>query len=266
MLRGLVGLALLWVGTAVAGEGAIEISQAKALAGNVTPGDAAGFPVTISRAGSYRLTSNLDRTAAALNVHAIDIQVDDVTIDLGGFTILGGAVCTGFPVTACTNTGTGIGIAAFNVHGITIRNGVIRGMPGNGIRVSGDSTHVSDVTAISNGLNGIEIAGGLVVDSMGVSNFEDGIVSFGSIQRSVARTNRGDGFAGFISQVMNCYASSNGGFGLNTGNTGSSRVGYGGNMFVCNNSGGLCNNVAQVSGLVGLEIGVNVCGDDTVCP
>src|SRR5260221_3357918 len=40
-------------------DGVILIDQSKALAGNVTPGDAAGFPVTISRRGSYRLSGAL---------------------------------------------------------------------------------------------------------------------------------------------------------------------------------------------------------------
>ena len=44
---------------AAASDGAREINQTAALAGAVTPGDTAGFPVTISQAGSYLLTGNL---------------------------------------------------------------------------------------------------------------------------------------------------------------------------------------------------------------
>ncbi len=260
----LVLSAVLWAGAVSASDGAIEINQAKALAGGVTPGDPAGFPVIITQPGSYRLTSNLDRTGAALNVHTIDLYADDVTIDLGGFELRGGAECTGLPVTACTNVGTGIGIAGFNVAGVTIRNGTIRGMPSSGVRITGEHSRIDGVTAVSNGMHGIDVGSGLVVDSVAGSNFEDGIVSSsGTVQRSVARTNRADGITSFIGQVMNCNSNSNGGFGLNTS---SSRVGYGGNFFACNNSGGLCNNVAQVSGPAGIEIGVNQCGDDTVCP
>ena len=46
-------------GSALAIDGVILIDQNKALAGNVTPGDAPGFPVTITLPGSYRLSSNL---------------------------------------------------------------------------------------------------------------------------------------------------------------------------------------------------------------
>lgn len=56
-------------GQALAAEGVIQINQARALAGGVTPGDEPGFPVTISQPGSYRLTGNL--TTAASDTPAI---------------------------------------------------------------------------------------------------------------------------------------------------------------------------------------------------
>ena len=40
-------------------QGQVLITQAKGLAGNATPGDAAGFPVRLSEPGSYNLASNL---------------------------------------------------------------------------------------------------------------------------------------------------------------------------------------------------------------
>lgn len=39
--------------------GVVLITQADALAGNVTPSDTPGFPVTLSVSGSYRFASNL---------------------------------------------------------------------------------------------------------------------------------------------------------------------------------------------------------------
>jgi hypothetical protein len=44
----------LFIASAAAVDGVIEINQAKALAGGVTPGDTAGFPVALSAPGSYR--------------------------------------------------------------------------------------------------------------------------------------------------------------------------------------------------------------------
>jgi hypothetical protein len=49
--------------TAFAVDGVVLIDQTRALAGNVTPGDAPGFPVTLSLPGSYRLSGNLTAPA-----------------------------------------------------------------------------------------------------------------------------------------------------------------------------------------------------------
>lgn len=61
-----------------AADGVILINQQKAMAGNVTPGDGPGFPVTISKPGSYRLTGNL--TVADANTTGILITADHVTL------------------------------------------------------------------------------------------------------------------------------------------------------------------------------------------
>jgi hypothetical protein len=69
LLLGLASTAL------VASDGRIEINQAKALAGGVTPGDTPGFPVSITVGGSYVLTSDLDVTVVgedAKHTTAID--------------------------------------------------------------------------------------------------------------------------------------------------------------------------------------------------
>lgn len=87
-------------------DGVVLINQANALAGNVTPGDTAGFPVTISQPGSYRLSGNL--TVPDANTNAIEIASNNVSIDLNGFSIIGPTVCNSIGV--CTNTGKGIGI------------------------------------------------------------------------------------------------------------------------------------------------------------
>ena len=72
---------------------AVTITQAKAKQGAVTPGDAPGFPVTISKPGSYILASNL--TVPDGNTTAIVIAADHVTLDLGGYAILGPVDCSG---------------------------------------------------------------------------------------------------------------------------------------------------------------------------
>src|SRR6266436_5972961 len=78
-------------------DGVVLIDQNHALAGNITPGDAPGFPVTISQPGSYRLTGNL--VVPDVNTTAIQITADFVTVDLNGFSIIGPNVCTPNPTT-----------------------------------------------------------------------------------------------------------------------------------------------------------------------
>ena len=78
--------------TAYAVDGVILIDQNRALAGNVTPGDAPGFPITISQRGSYRLLGIL---SVPTNTNAIELTVSDVTIDLNGFSIMSVASVSG---------------------------------------------------------------------------------------------------------------------------------------------------------------------------
>src|SRR6266850_592227 len=70
---------------AYAVDGVVLIDQNRALAGNVTPGDAPGFPISITQPGSYRLSGNLTVPAAT---NGIEISASNVTIDLNGFSIL----------------------------------------------------------------------------------------------------------------------------------------------------------------------------------
>jgi len=67
----------------------------RAAAGDVTPGDTPGLPLTISVAGSYRLTNNLVQPDAATKV--LLVTANNVTIDLGGFEISGPFTCPGTP-------------------------------------------------------------------------------------------------------------------------------------------------------------------------
>ena len=78
-------LALSPVSPTLAADGQVVITHAKALNGNVVPGDAAGYPVTLSQAGSYVLGGNL-----APGPDAIEVTTSDVSIDLNGFKISGG--------------------------------------------------------------------------------------------------------------------------------------------------------------------------------
>lgn len=97
----------------IALDGEILITQEKALAGGVTPGDAPGFPVTITTPGSYRLASNL---TAPAGVNGIHVKGVDATLDLNGFTLSSASV---------PGTEEAIGILGEG-RGLTVRNGNIR--------------------------------------------------------------------------------------------------------------------------------------------
>ena len=106
----------------------VTIDQAKALAGNVTPGDAPGFPVTISQPGSYRLSGPL---TVPDNTIGITVGAPNVTLDLNGFALSG---------TRCGPVRCQIGGPSY-AHGIvisapgaaTISNGIVDNFVGNGI-------------------------------------------------------------------------------------------------------------------------------------
>jgi hypothetical protein len=113
------GLLLCSAPAAYAVDGVVLIDQARALAGNVTPGDAPGFPVTITRPGSYKLSGNL---TAPQDSDGIVIAADDVSLDFNGFTL--------------TASGPGSGrfgiFDGFAAHTrLSIRNGAITSFAGD---------------------------------------------------------------------------------------------------------------------------------------
>ena len=81
----LTGSLLAISGPANAVDGVLEINQTCAVNTGCFAGDTAGFPVTISASGSYRLTGNLDLVGTAVPV--IQITADRVTLDLNGFMV-----------------------------------------------------------------------------------------------------------------------------------------------------------------------------------
>ena len=108
--------------------GVVLFNQADALAGNVTPGDAPGFPVTLSAIGVYRLSGNLLPTAGT---DGIDVTAPDVTIDMFGFRL----------------AGAGAALNGINGHqrALTVLNGTIRGFTASGILADSDYLRVSGV-------------------------------------------------------------------------------------------------------------------------
>jgi hypothetical protein len=131
---------------AFAVDGVVLIDQTRALAGNVSPGDSPGFPVTIGQPGSYRLSSNLNVPADAAG---IVLFASGVTIDLNGFQIKG------------SGAGTGINALAAR-QGIVVRNGSVTNFE-KGIDLKGLGSGVHDVTAFGNTAVGIDLGNGATV-------------------------------------------------------------------------------------------------------
>jgi hypothetical protein len=216
-----VSLAILSAAPALA-QGEILITQAKANAGNVTPGDAAGFPVTLSLPGSYEFAGNLQPPA---NKAGIRIASNDVTIDLNGFRLRGAGVAT-------------TGIYGDDFKSVTIRNGTISGFDNHGIYGSGRSWIVEDMRVVQNGAHGIFVNGfsTLVRGSTVTQNAGVGISCTSSchIEDSTSSGNGGVGIDIDDGTVLGNVIIDNAGLGIDGG----IYVGYGNNTLASNNSGG----------------------------
>jgi len=215
----LAAASLLCPGAGGAVEGVIEINQARALAGGVTPGDRPGFPVTLSTPGSYRLTSNLN-VGNDPNLSAIEISADRLNLDLNGFVVAGPVTCTGFPPTlACSPSGTGKGISPSPTSGIIIhvevRNGTVRGFAGGGV-VPHVGLQIDHLFVTSNGGQGISSGPSIVEDSIVIQNGGYGIsVGTGSlIQRCIVIGNTLGGIRAESGTIVGNVASANGGNGI----------------------------------------------------
>jgi hypothetical protein len=140
---------------ALATDGMLEINQTCAVQTGCFPSDEPGFPITITQAGSYRLTSNLFRSSSlggAVDSNVIEVLADDVSLDLGGFrifcqTLLGGR---------CSGSGSGIEADPSTVN-TWVRNGSIRGMGTAGVKL-GVRARVNDLGVRSNGNHGISVS------------------------------------------------------------------------------------------------------------
>jgi hypothetical protein len=139
--------------------GEILLTHAKALAGNVTPGDAPGYPITLSLPGTYQFAGNVHPTA---NTIGISIGSDDVTIDLNGFRLHGSTTAL-------------FGIAG-STKSVTIKNGTITGFKFDGIFGTGKYWIVDNVRSVENGRDGVVLGThALVKSSVVAGNIARGI-------------------------------------------------------------------------------------------
>lgn len=263
---GIAGIALVTAASpaiASAEDGALEISQICATTGGCFAGDSAGFPVTIATPGSYRLTSNVVVPDADTN--AILVATNDVTFDLGGYTIAGPVACTGssgstLVCTPSAGTGSGVTRSTTSITAVTVRNGSIRGMGSRGVSL-GDYTFASALRLNANRVNGIAVgASSIVRDCELTRNGNAALVSGdGSlIARNTATGNGGTSFStGDGSNVRENTAYDNGGDGILTGFgslvVGNLSAGNSGDGIQASGSGSIQRNALRANGGYGLH-------------
>jgi hypothetical protein len=238
---------------AAAVDGEILINEAKVNAGGITPGDTAGFPVTISRPGRYKLSGNL---AVPAGISGIEVTANDVTIDLNGFTVRS---------TTPPGASNGGVVTPDDVAGLRVMNGTITGFgrrggisnPGSGA-VPPVPGHIENMRITSNAIGGgtcVQMVSGSHIRSSTIANCFTGITCFGClVEHSIITGNASYGVIGGGSVSGNVVVG-NGSVGLNAI---IEALGYANNILVGNNSGG-----AQVIGPA-FQSHPNVC--DPACP
>lgn len=153
------------------------------------------FLMVINEPGTYRLGANV--VVADAHTTAIEINADDVTVDLNGFSIYGPGSCTQPPV-SCSLVGTGNGIHALGREKIVVKNGGVHGMGNVGIYLKSDSGQVESVHVSGNGNGGIVMFGGRVRNSVIEHNGGDGIAGIDILlQESVVSDNQQYGFKAY---------------------------------------------------------------------
>lgn len=246
---------LFWLALALAApcafavDGVVLVNQSTVMASG-------GFPYTISQPGSYKLSGNL--VTSDPNKDVIVIAADHVSLDLGGFSILGPTDCSG-GLSPCNNSGTGSGIRTDRTRfNITVMNGTIQGMGRFGISLSGDSHRVESMHVRSNGFIGIyipnsaDIGASIAQDNTVQRNGSDGIIVLvGLVNHNTVSTNGGSGITINDGSASDNFVNRNLSFGLSLGD----RVLYKGNS--------LDSNVFSVGG--GVNMGQNLC-NGVACP
>jgi hypothetical protein len=151
-------LLLFAAAPALAVDGVREINQVCAETTGCFTGDSAGFPVTVTAPGSYRLTGNLQIPDA--NTHGIQVSTSDVSIDLNGYRVGGPVGCSLISPVVCSSSGSGRGITVdvdSNLR-LAVRNGTVAGAGNAGVFV-GQFGVVENVRAASNAGDGIRTGG-----------------------------------------------------------------------------------------------------------
>ncbi|TDR47696.1 hypothetical protein DFR29_102356 [Tahibacter aquaticus] len=205
-------LALIAAGfAATAAQAQVTIDSSAVLAGGITPGDAPGYPATLSVAGAYKLTGNLMGPLSEQPHTAIHITAANVDLDLNGFSVMATNVCDFLGPNDQGNTCVGaptaplILIEAPFSH---VHDGYVEGSFGDGIQVASSP---------------LEPGGTVLEDLQIVNNLGYGIRSSddGTVVRNVLATFNGKGGILLAKEgsIESVRASRNNGMGIETGSS-----------------------------------------------
>jgi len=164
------------------------------------------LPHTITEPGSYYIAKDLVGVAGQ---NGITIEADDVTLDLGGWSLVG-----------VPNSVDGI--FSTNHHNLVIRNGTIRSWGDDGIDFTqAGACKVEDMNIRLNTGQGLAInTGSQVTRCIVYGNGKAGITTSNGVQvyDCISGGNGGHGIAaGTSSVIRGCYAAGNSGIGITGG-------------------------------------------------
>jgi hypothetical protein len=135
-------------------DGQVLINQSTVMA-------AGGFPYNITQAGSYKLSGNL---VVPVDVDGIVITADNVSLDLNGFTINGGAG------KGVAGRSPGTGVFSLGSLNTTVKNGSITGFSGVGLSLFTASVVDVRVDGTGSSAGGIILFGGVITRCTASSN------------------------------------------------------------------------------------------------
>jgi hypothetical protein len=173
-----------------------DVEPRTAISAAGTPGDADSL-YKITQPGSYYLTGNITGTAGK---HGIEIASSGVTLDLGGFDLVGQGPASG--------AFDGISVTVNSLTNITVKNGSVRNWGDGGVDLGflANGARVEKVAASGNG--GIGISGAIACVITDCTAFSNGAVTPPPVG-GLAGIRASNG-----STISNCSASSNSGPGI----------------------------------------------------
>jgi parallel beta-helix repeat protein len=182
-----------------------EVEPRTAINATNTPGDADSL-FRITQPGSYYFTGNITGVAEK---HGIEIAADGVSLDLGGFALLG--------VARTLDAITTAGVPRVRIE---VRNGSIGAFAAGGVDLQGAGAVVSDLRVRVCTGAGIHVGEAAIVTRCTSSGNQGSGIECGVsgvIEACTLRSNTLIGIdAGIGTTVLGCAASANGGSGIRT--------------------------------------------------